>query len=250
MNVLVLGGTAEGAALAEALHARPGFTVTSSLAGRVSMASLPPGEVRIGGFGGADGLTGWLRTHRTGAVVDATHPFATLITGHTVRATRDAGLPLLVLRRPGWTEGHGDRWRRVPDAAAAAALLPALGQRVVLTVGRGLLAAFAGLDELWFLIRSVDPPGPPLPVHHRLLLRRGPFTADAERALLREHRIDVLVSRDSGGAMTAAKLVAARELDLPVVLLDRPPDPDAPVVQTVDEAIRRLEELTVGRSHE
>jgi precorrin-6A/cobalt-precorrin-6A reductase len=151
-------------------------------------------------------------------------------------------VPLLVLRRRGWTAGPGDRWHRVPDAASAAALLPTLGQRVFLSTGRGDLAAFAALDGLWFLLRSVDPPQPPLPARCEVVRGRGPFTADAERELLREHRIDVLVTRDSGGEMTAAKLVAARELGVPVVLLDRPPAPDVPAVGTVEEAVRWLEE--------
>jgi precorrin-6A/cobalt-precorrin-6A reductase len=240
VNVLVLGGTAEAAALAGALHDRPGFAVTSSLAGRVALPSLPPGEVRIGGFGGPEALAGWLQAHGTDVVVDATHPFADRITDNAVRATRSTGVRLVVLRRPGWTEGRGDRWHRVPDAAAAAALLPSLGKRVFLPIGRGELAAFAGLDELWFLVRTVERPHPPLPAHHELLLGRGPYTADAERALLREHRIDVVVSRDSGGAMTEAKLVAARELGLPVVLIERPPAPPVETVETVDEVVRLL----------
>jgi precorrin-6A/cobalt-precorrin-6A reductase len=240
VNVLVLGGTAEAAALAAALHDRPGFAVTSSLAGRVALPSLPPGEVRIGGFGGPDALAGWLQAHDTDVVVDATHPFADRITDHAVQATAAAGVALVVLRRPGWTEGRGDHWHRVPDAPSAAARLPALGRRVFLPIGRGELAAFAALDELWFLVRTVERPHPPLPAHHELLLSRGPYTADAERALLREHRIDVVVSRDSGGAMTKAKLVAARELGVPVVLIERPPAPAAPMVETVEEVVRLL----------
>jgi precorrin-6A/cobalt-precorrin-6A reductase len=243
VKVLVLGGTAEAAALAAALHGRPGFTVTSSLAGRVALPSLPPGEVRIGGFGGPDALAGWLQAHGTDVVVDATHPFAHQITEHAVLAASAAGIPLVVLRRPGWVEGRGDRWHRVPDAASAAAVLPSLGTRVFLPIGRGELAAFAGLDELWFLVRAVERPGAPLPAHHTLVLSRGPYTADAELALLREHRIDVVVSRDSGGAMTEAKLVAARELGIPVVLIDRPSGPGVPTVETVEEAVVLVESL-------
>jgi precorrin-6A/cobalt-precorrin-6A reductase len=237
--VLVLGGTAEARRLAAALNQDPRFTVTSSLAGRVAVPRLPCGDVRIGGFGGADGLLAWLRGHRIDAVVDATHPFAARMTANAVAATGAAGVPLLVLRRPAWTPGPGDRWHHVPDAAAAAALLPELGTRAFLALGSGDVAAFAGLD-MWFLLRAVDPPPPPLPPRHHVVLARGPFTADAERALLREHRIDVLVARDSGGDLTAAKLVAARELGLPVVLLARPPAPDAPTVATVEEAVAWL----------
>ncbi|WP_219414135.1 cobalt-precorrin-6A reductase [Pseudonocardia nigra] len=243
MNVLILGGTGEARRLAAVLDGRPGFAVTSSLAGRVAVPWLPCGSVRVGGFGGLDGLTGWLRSNRTDVVVDATHPFSARMTAHAVAASAAVGVPLLVLRRPGWTAGPGDRWHRVPDAAAAAALLPTLGERAFLAIGRQQLAAFADLDGMWFLLRAVDPPAPPLPRRNHVVLGRGPFTADAERELLREHRIDVLVARDSGGDMTAAKLVAARELGVPVVLLNRPPEPDAPVVGTVDDAVGRLEAL-------
>lgn len=237
-RVLVLGGTGEARRLAAALHAEPGCTVTSSLAGRVAAPALPVGQVRTGGFGGVDGLAAWLRSDGTDVVVDATHPFAAQMTAHAVAATAAAGVPLLVLRRAGWTAGPGDRWHRVPDAAAAAAALPALGRRVFLATGRGDLEAFAGLD-LFCLVRAVDPPEP-LPRRARVVLARGPFPVEAERALLREHRIDVLVTRDSGGTMTAAKLVAARELGLPVVLLDRPPAPDAPTVSTVEQAVQAI----------
>jgi precorrin-6A/cobalt-precorrin-6A reductase len=240
VKVLVLGGTAEAASLAAALHDRPGYAVTSSLAGRVALPSLPPGEVRIGGFGGPDALAGWLQAHGTDVVVDATHPFADQITENAVQAAKATGVRLVVLRRPGWTEGRGDHWHRVPDAPAAATLLPSLGRRVFLPIGRGELAAFAHLDELWFLVRTVERPHPPLPARHQLVISRGPFTADAERSLLREHRIDVVVSRDSGGAMTKAKLVAARELGLAVVLIERPAPPSVETVETVDEVVRLL----------
>jgi precorrin-6A/cobalt-precorrin-6A reductase len=242
VNVLVLGGTGQARRLVAALHGRPEFVVTSSLAGRVAVPALPHGDVRIGGFGGVDGLVAWLRGHRTDMVVDATHPFAARMTENAVAAGAAAGVPLLLLRRAGWTAGPGDRWYRVPDAASAAAALPALGERVFLTTGRGDLAAFAALDRLWFLLRSVDHPPPPLPARCEVIRARGPFTADAERELLREHHIDVLVTRDSGGEMTAAKLVAARELGVPVVMLDRPPVPAAPTVSTVEEAVRWLED--------
>ena len=240
MNVLLLGGTAEARRLAAAVGRDPAIALTSSLAGAVAVPLLPEGDVRIGGFGGVDGLVAWLRDHRTAAVVDATHPFSTRMTATAIAATDALDIPLLVLRRPGWAAGPGDRWHRVTDAAAAAALLPSLGERAFLAIGSGGLAAFAHLPG-WFLLRAVDPPPPPLPARHHVVLDRGPFTADAERALLREHRIDVLVCRDSGGDLTAAKLVAARELGLPVVLIDRPLAPTTvPTVETVDEAVAWL----------
>ena len=226
LHVLVLGGTTEARELAAALAARPGVRVTSSLAGRVSRPGALAGDVRIGGFGGAEGLAAWLREHEVDAVVDATHPFAAGITANAAAAAATTGVPAVVLRRPGWRPGPGDRWNMADSLAGAAALVPSLGRRVFLTTGRLGLAAFADLPELHFLVRSVEPPEPPLPAHTEVLLARGPFTADDETALLREHRIDVLVTKDSGGAATAPKLAAARQLGVLVVVVRRPPLPE------------------------
>jgi precorrin-6A/cobalt-precorrin-6A reductase len=242
-HVLILGGTTEGRALAAALvpSAR---RVTSSLAGRVAQPRLPAGEVRIGGFGGPDGLAAWLRAEGVDAVVDATHPFAAGISDNAALAAAATGVPLLVLRRPGFTPVDGDRWHPVNSLAAAAELLPGLGQRVFLTSGRQGIGAFAHLDGIHFLARSVDPPEPPLPPSLEVLLDRGPFTLDGERALLRRHRIDVLVTKDSGGAATAPKLTAARELGLPVVVVVRPPVPaGVPVAEDVEGALNWLDQL-------
>jgi precorrin-6A/cobalt-precorrin-6A reductase len=240
-HVLILGGTAEARALATALSARPGVRVTTSLAGRVARPGAVDGEVRVGGFGGAEGLAGWLRREGVTALVDATHPFAESITANAVRAAASTGLPAVVLRRPGWRPGPGDRWHPVPSLDAAADLLPGLGRRVFLTTGRLGLAAFAHLTQLRFVVRSVDPPEPPMPPDTRVLLARGPFTVPGETALLREHRVDVLVTKDSGGAATAAKLTAARGLGLPVVVVGRPPLPDGvPVVPDVESVLERL----------
>ena len=225
-HVLVLGGTTEARELAAALAGRPGVRVTSSLAGRVSRPGALAGDVRIGGFGGAEGLAAWLREHEVDAVVDATHPFAVGITANAAAAAATTGVPAVVLRRPGWRPGPGDRWHMADSLAGAAALLPSLGRRVFLTTGRLGLAAFADLPELHFLVRSVEPPEPPLPAHTEVLLARGPFTTDDETALLREHRIDVLVTKDSGGAATAPKLAAARQLGVLVVVVRRPPLPE------------------------
>ena len=228
--ILILGGTGEGRRLAARL---PG-EVVSSLAGRVTDPRLPDGEVRIGGFGGVDGLVEWLRANGITAVVDATHPFAATMTAHAVEATARAGVPLLVLRRPGWTAGPGDDWRWVDSLEEAAADLP--GDRVFLTTGRQDVGVFAGCCQ-FFLARSVEPPEPPVPQRIHVLLDRGPFTVDGEIALMREHAIDVLVTKDSGGEQTAAKLVAARRLGVPVVVVRRPPAPAAPTVDSVDAAV-------------
>lgn len=234
--VLILGGTAEARELAAALDAA-GVTVTSSLAGRVADPRLPPGRVRIGGFGGPEALAAWLAEHGVAAVLDATHPFAERISASAARACPRAGVPLLRLERPPWSERPGDRWHRVADLPAAAALVPALGRRVLLTTGRQGLAAFAAVDDAWFLVRCVDPPAPLLPPRHELLLARGPYTLEGELALVDRHGIDVVVTKDSGGAMTAAKLDAARARELPVVLVERPPRPAAPTVASVAEAL-------------
>ncbi|MER6960634.1 cobalt-precorrin-6A reductase [Streptomyces sp. NPDC000618] len=239
--VLVLGGTTEARELAAALTALPGLRVTTSLAGRVTRPGPVAGDVRIGGFGGAQGLADWLREQRVDAVVDATHPFAAGITANAARAAAATGLPLVVLRRPGWRPGAGDRWHEVASLRSAAELLPRVGRRVLLTTGRLGLAAFAHLDGLHFVVRSVEPPAPPMPSDVRLVLARGPFTVADELALLREHRIDVVVTKDSGGAATAAKLHAARALGLPVVVVRRPSPPEGvPVVPDVRGVLERL----------
>ncbi|WP_153812183.1 cobalt-precorrin-6A reductase [Streptomyces sp. SUK 48] len=222
MHVLILGGTTEARRLAELLHDAPGLKLTSSLAGRVASPRLPPGETRVGGFGGAEGLAAWLREHAVDVVVDATHPFAGTISFNAAQAAAATHVPLLALRRPGWVPVVGDRWHEVDSLEEAARALPALGRRIFLTTGRMGLAAFADLDDLCFLVRSVDAPEPPHPSRMEVLLGRGPFTLDGERELLRRHRIDVVVTKDSGGAATAPKLVAAREAGLPVVVVRRP----------------------------
>jgi precorrin-6A/cobalt-precorrin-6A reductase len=182
--------------------------------------------VRIGGFGGVVGLADWIREEQVDALVDATHPFARAITAHAVRAAAATGVRCVVLRRPGWRPGPGDRWHQVDSLEEAARLLPSLGRRVFLTTGRTELAAFAHLTELHFVVRSVELPEPPMPPHTEVLLARGPFTVADESTLLYDHCIDVLVTKDSGGAATSAKLTAARELALPVVVVRRPPLPD------------------------
>ncbi|MFZ4302508.1 cobalt-precorrin-6A reductase [Streptomyces cinereoruber] len=237
MHVLILGGTTEARALAGLLH--PRVRVTSSLAGRVARPRLPEGEVRIGGFGGADGLAAWLGEHTVDAVIDATHPFAERISFNAARAAATAHVPLLALRRPGWVPGEGDDWRDVGSLAEAATTLDGLGDRVFLTTGRMGLAAFADRPE-WFLVRSVDAPEAPVPARTEVLLDRGPFTLDGERELLRRHRIDVLVTKDSGGTATAPKLTAAREAGIPVVVVRRPPVPEGVRVATTPEEAAAL----------
>jgi precorrin-6A/cobalt-precorrin-6A reductase len=240
MKVLLLGGTGEARQLA-ALLTGAGVDVLTSLAGRTANARLPAGEVRSGGFGGADGLAAWLRAHPVDAVVDATHPYAATMTAHAITAARATDVPLLVLRRPGWTPEPGDDWHPADSHADAAAMLPALGKRVFLTIGRQGLDAYAATG-LWTLARCVDPPEPS-PSWCELLLARGPFAEADELELLQEHRIDVLVTKNSGGAATAAKLRAARQLHLPVVMIRRPELPDhVEAVTSPAEAVTWLDQ--------
>ena len=261
--VLVLGGTTEARELATLLHAHD-VPVVTSLAGRVAAPRLPPGEVRIGGFGGADGLARWLTERRCAAVVDATHPFAVRMAANAAHAGRRAGVPVLRLERPGWSERPGDDWHRVADLGAAARAVSAMPPvprggaprveagvppRVLLALGRQELAAFAAVSDVWFLIRSIGPPLPPLPPQHELVLGRGPFSLEAERALLDRHAIDAVVTRDSGGDSGIAKLAAARELGLPVIVIARPGRPALPSVGTVYEAARWLPLVVSVRRH-
>jgi precorrin-6A/cobalt-precorrin-6A reductase len=242
VKILLLGGTGEARALAQKLVVSD-VDVVSSLAGRTTDARLPVGEVRQGGFGGADGLARWLRENSVDAVVDATHPFAARMTEHAVAAAGEVGVPLLILRRRGWTETPGDQWHWVETADAAARLLPAIGSRAFLTIGRQGLNAFADAG-IWMLARCVDPPEPS-PTWCTVILDRGPYDVAGELTLLRDHQIDVLATKDSGGPQTSAKLVAARELGVPVVVIRRPPLPTG--VEVVDSVDRVVEWIGARR---
>jgi precorrin-6A/cobalt-precorrin-6A reductase len=236
-RILVLGGTAEGRAVAEQL-VDAGVPVISSLAGRVTRPRLPAGEVRIGGFGGPAALARWLIAEEIAGVLDATHPFAERISASAATACEASGVPLLRLERPGWQATDGDRWIWVADLAEAAAKIGELGAtRVLLTTGRQGLAAFASERSAWFLIRCVDEPACPLPPRHRVVLDRGPFAVEDELALIDSHAIDLLVTKDSGGSLTQAKLRAARTRRLPVVVVRRPPrHGGVAAIRTVAEA--------------
>lgn len=234
--VLVLAGTTEATALVHRLVGHGGIEVVASFAGRVREPAPLPCSTRIGGFGGAIGLAAWLEAAATDLLVDATHPFALHMPGHALDAARQVGVGHLRLRRPSWTRTDGDRWHEVDDLTQAAAWLRANGSpKAFLATGRGGLDAFAGLDGAALVVRAVDEPVG-LPAGAAVVRARGPFDLDAERALLLEHGIDVVVARNSGGAATAPKLVAARELGLPVVLVRPPPPPAGEVATTVDAA--------------
>ena len=233
MRLLLLGGTGEARELAARLH--PNVDLVSSLAGRVPDPALPVGPVRVGGFGGVEGLRNWLTHNQITAVVDATHPFAAAITAHAAQAAAELGLPHLVLHRPAWDPAGA---LRVSSDADAAKLVAEQGySRIFLTTGRSGTDAFVG-SGAWFLIRVVTVPDPAtLPLNHELLFSRGPYRYDDELTLLRQHRIDALVTKNSGGALTSAKLDAATALGIDVVMLDRPPRPaGVEVVDSVGDA--------------
>ena len=201
--------------------------------------------VRAGGFGGAEGLAAYLRDEAVDLVIDATHPFARQISANARAASAATGIPLIRLERLGWGEAGGDRWRRVASMAEAGAALGAEPRRVFLAIGRQEAKAFDAAPQHHYLVRSVDPVDPPLAAPDvDYLLARGPFAVEAEVALLQEHRIDVVVSKNSGGEATYAKMVAARILGLPVVLVERAAAEDGHRAETVEEAVRLLDHLS------
>jgi precorrin-6A/cobalt-precorrin-6A reductase len=243
-TVLLLAGTSEAVELARRAEAVPGLHLIVSLAGRTRDPVRPPGEVRVGGFGGAAALARFIEAEDISAVVDATHPFAHRISANAAAACVEAGRPRLVLTRPPWTPGPGDRWQQVADAAAAAAAL-APGARAFLTTGRTDIAAFATRTDVHYLVRLIDPPEKPLPLpDYELTIGRGPFTVAGERTLLASHDIEVVVTKNSGGGASRPKLDAAREAAIPVILIARPPPPEGETVTTVDAALAWLAGLS------
>jgi len=224
-NLLILGGTTEASALAAAV-AEAGIAATISFAGRVERPRAQPIPSRIGGFGGAAGLAAWIRERRATHVVDATHPFAAVMSRNAVAACAETGTPLIALVRPAWRPGPGDRWTDVPDIAAAVQALAGPPRRVMLAIGRSNVADFAAEPQHFYLLRFVDPPiaPPPLPLNE-VVVSRGPFTVEGDAALMRRHRIDLVVSKNAGGAGARAKLDAARALGAPVLMIARPQAP-------------------------
>ena len=244
-RVLILGGTGEAVGLARRLESRAELDVVTSLAGRTRRPAAVPGRVRTGGFGGVEGLTAYLAAEHVDIVVDATHPYAAIMSSHAKRACDALGLPRVQLWRPAWSPVDADEWTGVTsfDAAAdavAEARLSADGC-VFLSTGVREVQVFSRLRRVRFLVRLVDAPRTPLPLpKSELIVDRGPFAIENERALFLEHGVELLVSRNSGGVATHSKLVAARELRVPVVMVDRPdPEPGAHA-ETVEEAVRWL----------
>ncbi|MBB4286071.1 cobalt-precorrin-6A reductase [Roseospira goensis] len=245
-RVLILGGTTEGYALAETLAAGGRWAPVSSLAGRTANPRPPAGAMRVGGFGGPEGLTRWLIDEGIAAVIDATHPFASRMGWNAATACADSGVPLLRLERPKWQPGPGDAWTLVGDWDGAVEALRETGaRRVLLAVGRQEVAPFAVLSDVWMLIRSVQAPEPMPPfARAEVRLARGPFSLADETALLRDRAIDTIVCKNSGGA-TDAKLTAARALGVRVVMRDRPRRPETATVPTVVAAAEWLDGLSL-----
>ncbi len=237
-----MGGTTEARRLAEQLAPRRDLDVRLSLAGRTSNPVPHPVPVRIGGFGGPEGLANYLEAERIDRLIDATHPYAAQMSAHAVAAARRAGVPLLALRRSAWRPVAGDRWTEVTDTRAAARALGEAPRRVFLALGRNEIAAFERAPQHHYLVRSVDPVEPPLAVPHATYIRaRGPFREEDDRALLAAHAIDVVVSKNSGGDAAYGKIAAARSLGIEVLLLRRPALPDVLAVATIDEAAAWLD---------
>lgn len=214
--------------------AERGLNAALSYAGRTEAPRAQPIPVRIGGFGGADGLARYVQDHRITHLIDATHPFAATMSRNALAAAKATGTPLLTLTRPGWTPQPGDRWQSVPDIAAAASALAGEPRRVMLALGRMHVEAFAAQSRHHYLLRFVDRPEQPpaLPDHH-LVVDRGPFTAEGDMRLLAEHRIELVVCKNAGGSGAEAKLTAARRLGIPVMMIERPAAAPTETVHTV-----------------
>jgi precorrin-6A/cobalt-precorrin-6A reductase len=239
-RVLLLGGTTEAAAMARAL-ATAGLDAVYSYAGRTEAPVPQPLPLRIGGFGGPEGLAAYLQAEGVTHLIDATHPFAAQMSRNAAEACTTTGTALIALERKPWQAGPGDRWTHVPDLDQAVAALGDAPRRVFLAIGRQTLQAFAAAPQHHYLLRLVDPPTDPLPLPRaEAVIARGPFTVAGDRALLLDHRIEVIVAKNAGGAGAEAKLNAARELGLPVVLIDRPAVPARPVARTVGEVMAWL----------
>jgi len=238
-RVLILGGTGDATELAVRAAQISGVEVITSLAGRTRQPVVSSENTRIGGFGGVAGLRNYLREQQIDLLIDATHPFAAQISFNAAAAATKVSIPHLMLIRPAWKPVRGDNWIEVESNEAAAIVVPKLAHRIFLTIGRQELAAFAHLQDLWFLMRMIDPPQPDASVPPgKLLLERGPFSLKSEQSLLQQYEIGAIVSKNSGGDATYAKIIAARELSIPVVVIKRPAIPSSDRVENLEDALR------------
>jgi len=241
-RILILGGTAQARLLAATLSERAGLELTLSLAGRTAAPAPQPVPVRRGGFGGAAGLADYLGREKIDALIDATHPYASVISANAAAAARKSKIPFVALRRPPWSAVAGDRWTEAADVPEAVRMLGQEPRSVFVTLGRTELAPFTHAPQHRYLIRSVDPIEPALPLPHVVAITgRGPFGEAEDRALMLAHRIDILIAKNSGGTATYGKIAAARSLGLRVIILRRPPLAEAPAVETVEDAIGWLD---------
>jgi precorrin-6A/cobalt-precorrin-6A reductase len=241
-RILILGGTTEARQLADRLAGRADLQTTVSLAGRTVNPVAYPVPVRSGGFGGPKGLAEYLKRERIGLLVDATHPFAAAMSHNAAKAAREAQASLVALRRPAWMPVEGDRWTMVETVAEAVAALGPKPRRAFVALGRQELEPFVGAPQHHYVIRSVDPVHPPLPLPSaEYIVARAPFRQEDERALFARLGIDAIVAKNSGGDATYGKIAAARELGIPVILLQRPPLPDVPAAASVEGAVAMID---------
>ncbi len=228
--------------LGERLAKRGDLDVTLSLAGRTAAPVPHAVPVRVGGFGGAVGLADYLAGQRIDALIDATHPYANIISEIAAAAARTTNVRFIALHRPPWRAVAADRWTEVSNVSDAVVALGREPQRVFVALGRNELAPFAGAPQHFYLIRSVDPVDPPLPLPDvAYVTARGPFSEADDRALMAAHNIDTVIAKNSGGNAAYGKIAAARALGVEVILLRRPPAPAAPAVDTIDDAIAWLD---------
>ncbi|MFN8953145.1 MAG: cobalt-precorrin-6A reductase [Aphanizomenon sp.] len=241
LRVLILGGIGDAVELAIKIANIPGIEVITSLAGRTREPANLPGNVRTGGFGGVWGLTNYLREMQIDLLIDATHPFANQISENAAAATQEVGIPRLMVIRPPWEKLEDDDWLEVEDNLAAATALANRAKRVFLTIGRQEIGTFAHLQDIWFLMRMIDPPNTDVIIPPGLILcDRGPFNLENEQEILLKYNIDTIVSKNSGGNATYPKIIAARKLGIKVVMVNRPPVPPGKQVADVDSACKWL----------
>ena len=244
LRVLILGGIGDAVELAIKIANIPGIEVITSLAGRTREPANLPGNVRTGGFGGVRGLTNYLREMQIDLLIDATHPFANQISENAAAATQEVGIPRLMVIRPPWEKLEDDDWLEVEDNLAAATALANRAKRVFLTIGRQEIGTFAHLQEIWFLMRMIDPPNTDVVIPPGLILcDRGPFTLENEQEILLKYNIDTIVSKNSGGNATYPKIIAARKLGIKVVMVNRPLVPPGEQVPDVESALQWLKNI-------
>jgi precorrin-6A/cobalt-precorrin-6A reductase len=241
LKVLLLGGTSEAVQLAERLSAMPGVSATLSLAGRTASPRASALPVRVGGFGGAAGLTDYLKRECVGLIIDATHPFAANISNNAVAACETAGVSLIALDRPAWQKTAGDDWQEFDTVEAAIAALPSEPQRIFSALGRSSVGALCAAPQHHYVIRVVDEIAPPpeLP-HATIVTARGPFRTEDDTVLFQKHAIQCVLAKNAGGSAAYAKIAAARKLGLKVYMIRRPDVSVRPTVSTIEEAMERI----------